>query len=262
MVAFQSAEDVFAQMKAAVNELGPSLVPKVKGVITFDIQEAGQWTLDLKNGSGTLEAGTSPDSNLTVSVAESDFLSLAADTMSPQQAFMKGKIKVKGNMALAMKLKMVFDATRTFSGATAPAIAPAKSAVAQEHASVKEAPSKLKSALIFAFIGKAIVANGAELVKKTNGVFQFHITTTTKGEPDGAWLLDLKNGSGSLTTSSSTPADITITISDDDFVALSQGKLTPQMAYMRGKLKIKGKMGLAMKLGNVLKASARPRSKL
>ncbi len=32
--------------------------------------------------------------------------------ISPQQAFMKGKLKIKGKMALAMKLSLVLDATR------------------------------------------------------------------------------------------------------------------------------------------------------
>ena len=53
-------------------------------------------------------------------------------------------------------------------------------------------------------------------------------------------------------------ADITITIKDDDMVDLASGKLNPQQAFMKGKLKIKGNMGLAMKLGTVID-SARPK---
>ena len=33
------------------------------------------------------------------------------------------------------------------------------------------------------------------------------------------------------------------------------GKLNPQQAFMKGKLKIKGNMGLAMKLGKVMEAA-------
>ena len=39
---------------------------------------------------------------------------------------------------------------------------------------------------------------------------------------------------------------------DKDFLAIAQGKMKPQMAVMRGKLKIKGSMGLAMKLQGVI----------
>lgn len=34
---------------------------------------------------------------------------------------------------------------------------------------------------------------------------------------------------------------------DDDFIALSQQKLTPQTAFMQGKMKIRGNMKAAMK---------------
>ena len=54
-------------------------------------------------------------------------------------------------------------------------------------------------------------------------------------------------------------ADITITIADQDMIDMASGKLNPQQAFMKGKLKIKGNMGLAMKLGTVMEA-ARPKA--
>ena len=41
-------------------------------------------------------------------------------------------------------------------------------------------------------------------------------------------------------------------MTDSDFIDMVEGKLNGQMAFMTGKLKIKGDMSLAMKLGNVL----------
>jgi len=46
-------------------------------------------------------------------------------------------------------------------------------------------------------------------------------------------------------------ADCTIKISTDNFVALAEGDLDPTTAFMMGKLKIEGNMGIAMKLQSV-----------
>lgn len=48
------------------------------------------------------------------------------------------------------------------------------------------------------------------------------------------------------------PADCTIAISMADFIDMSQGKLNPTAAFMGGKLKVQGDMGIAMQLGSIL----------
>ena len=67
------------------------------------------------------------------------------------------------------------------------------------------------------------------------------------------WHLDLKNGSGSAGAGEpSTPADATLSMSSSDFVKMFQGQLKATMAFMGGKLKIKGDMGKAMKLEKLM----------
>lgn len=196
--------------------------------------------LDLKNGNGSVTKDGSVSPNLTVVVSQEDFLLLAMKKLNPQQAFMKGKIKVKGNMGLAMKLNVVLDATRD--------------AFLNKSKSSNDSSKKLKSDAVFTMIEEAIQENGKSFVEKTKGIYQFMIT------PGGEWHLDLKNGKGALSQGVK-KADLTITVSDDDFFAMSQGKLNPQQAFMKGKLKVKGNMGLAMKLNTVLDA-AKPKAKL
>lgn len=47
-------------------------------------------------------------------------------------------------------------------------------------------------------------------------------------------------------------ADCTITITPENFTKLITGDLNPMMAVMTGKVKIKGDMGVAMKLQSLL----------
>ena len=48
------------------------------------------------------------------------------------------------------------------------------------------------------------------------------------------------------------PADVTLTASAEVFQGLLSGDTSATVAFMTGKLKIDGSMGLAMKLGQVL----------
>ena len=54
-------------------------------------------------------------------------------------------------------------------------------------------------------------------------------------------------------TNEDKPADATVSMKWDDFIALSQGQLAPMMAFMQGKLKIAGDMMIAQKLAPLLK---------
>lgn len=68
-----------------------------------------------------------------------------------------------------------------------------------------------------------------ELVAKIKAVFRFDIENATGVKR--SWLLDLKNGSGSIRDASDADkADCTIVIKDKDFVALMAGKLNAQSA--------------------------------
>ena len=48
------------------------------------------------------------------------------------------------------------------------------------------------------------------------------------------------------------PADCDLQVSIDNLVKMGNGDLNPMMAVMSGKLKIKGDMGIAMKMGKVM----------
>ncbi|KAF4323198.1 hypothetical protein BBO99_00002782 [Phytophthora kernoviae] len=237
-------------MSKAVDEVGPSLVSKVKGVIKFDITGAGAWLVDLKNGKGSVRVATANDkADLSIILSEENFLKMMENKLNPQQAFMKGLVKIKGNMGLAMKLNVVLAATRNYMKKHGGA---AKSA-ASKPAAAKPAGG-LKSTEIFRLLGDVVAKDGAVMAKKVKGIIQFDITGA------GKWNLDLKSATPALTEGTK-KADVTITVADEDFVAIAMGKLNAQQAFMKGKLKLKGNMALAMKLPVVFNA-LKPQSKL
>eukprot|EP00928_Gymnodinium_smaydae_P035931 TRINITY_DN251_c0_g1_i4.p2 TRINITY_DN251_c0_g1~~TRINITY_DN251_c0_g1_i4.p2 ORF type:complete len:107 (-),score=44.92 TRINITY_DN251_c0_g1_i4:108-428(-) len=96
-------------------------------------------------------------------------------------------------------------------------------------------------------IESAVKAKGAELVKMGGAVFQLVVG-------DNKLNIDLKNGSGAVTWGESA-ADVTISMAEEDFVAMAAGKLDGMQAFMGGKLKIKGNMMLAQKLGPILESA-------
>ena len=102
-------------------------------------------------------------------------------------------------------------------------------------------PDTITSADIFVAIGDYISKN-PDLVGSVNTVFQFQIKS-----PDAAYSVDVKNGKGGVTEGTA-PADVTLELSDADFLAMSSGAVDPQKLYFSGKLKISGNVMASQKL--------------
>lgn len=58
----------------------------------------------------------------------------------------------------------------------------------------------------------------------------------------------IKNGSCAVTDGVASGADLTITMEDDDLVALLKGELNGMTAFMTGKLQIEGDLMLAQRM--------------
>ncbi|XP_059689453.1 hydroxysteroid dehydrogenase-like protein 2 isoform X5 [Gavia stellata] len=92
-------------------------------------------------------------------------------------------------------------------------------------------------------------AMSEEYVRTTQGVFQFELS----GDEGGTWYIDLKTKGGSAGFGKPpVTADVVMSMSSADFVKMFTGKLKPTLAFMSGKLRIKGNMALAIKLEKML----------
>jgi len=102
-------------MKEAVaGDGGKSLCRKFKGTATFTL--GGKlYSLDLSSPSNcSVSEGDAFDgkADLKVICSEDVMGKMIRKEVQPQQAFMKGMLKIKGKMNLAMKLSAVLAATR------------------------------------------------------------------------------------------------------------------------------------------------------
>ncbi|XP_078477511.1 sterol carrier protein 2-like [Lampetra planeri] len=116
-----------------------------------------------------------------------------------------------------------------------------------------------KSAAVFRDIAKRLELEGETLVQKMSSVFEFRVRGGT-GDEIGVWTVDVKTGKGSVNYASGLPADVSLSVSDDDLVSVMSGKLNPQTAFFQGKMKIAGSMAAAMKLQSLV--STLPKAKL
>ena len=87
-----------------------------------------------------------------------------------------------------------------------------------------------------------------ELSNQIKSSYQFALT----GDGGGSWYVDLTKQGGEVKSGTLEAPGVTITMAAKDFVDLVSGKLNGQMAFMQGKLKIKGDMALALKLQQIL----------
>jgi hypothetical protein len=87
-----------------------------------------------------------------------------------------------------------------------------------------------------------------DIVQKIGAVYQFNIS----GPGGGSWSVDCTQPGGKVAEGSAAAARCVVSASDQDFLNIVNGKLNAQMAFMSGKLKIQGDMGLAMKLQQLL----------
>ena len=93
-------------------------------------------------------------------------------------------------------------------------------------------------------MSKVVEAAVAALDEKARG---FEGTAKFVIEGEGAVFIDASGA-----RAADEEADVTLTASRETFEGILDGSVNPTMAFMTGKLKVEGAMGVAMKLGSLL----------
>lgn len=98
-----------------VEALPRYLVPEKAGTtiatIQFDISgdQGGKWWVKIHEGTAETGKGDAPEkANLTLIAEAGDFVKIMTGEMDGMSAFMSRKLKVNGDMGLAVKLQTLF----------------------------------------------------------------------------------------------------------------------------------------------------------
>ncbi|MFZ5827855.1 MAG: SCP2 sterol-binding domain-containing protein [Bacillota bacterium] len=97
---------IFETIKTRV-EANPAKVAGLKAAYQFDLTGEGGGTFHAVFTGDSYDIGPGPaaDPGCTVTVSAADFEQMVAGKLNATSAFMSGKLKIKGDMGLAMKLQ-------------------------------------------------------------------------------------------------------------------------------------------------------------
>ncbi len=103
--------ELFEAMPGQLNSAAAAGLDKTfQWNITGD--EAGKWAFKVANGTGEVIPGGVEKPDITFTVSDKDWLAIAEGKLDAMNAFLTGKLKVSGDMMLAMRLQQLFPTRR------------------------------------------------------------------------------------------------------------------------------------------------------
>lgn len=103
----EEVKKIFDGMPAKLNA---DAAKGVKAVIQFKLggDGGGDYNVTIDNATATVAQGVHPSPNMTMTISASDYVDMSTGKLNGQMAFMSGKLKIAGDMGLAMKMQTLF----------------------------------------------------------------------------------------------------------------------------------------------------------
>ncbi len=238
-----TSSEAFAVIRDHIERNG-DLASQIQKTFLFKLASPDSaWLVDLKNGKGAVTPAKADDkADCILDITDQDFRDLVAGKADAQKLYFGGKLKIGGDIMASQKLMFLkkidpargLEVVKKLRGASA-AAAPAPAAAASP-----SAPKTAKAPAIMKALGERI-GKTPGLAKEVGAIVQLVVTG-----PDSAFVVDLKNGAGSVKEGKSA-ADVTLKLADDDLEALAKGE-TLRDLYQRGRIRIDGDARVAAKL--------------
>ena len=107
MATSEEIKSIFPEM---VERLIPEKAEGVNVIIQFDLSgdNGGLYWVKIANGVAESGDGTADNPSMTLKAAADDWFAVSTGQLNAMQAFMSGKIKIQGDMGIAMKMQTMF----------------------------------------------------------------------------------------------------------------------------------------------------------
>jgi putative sterol carrier protein len=100
-VTYESAQQFFEDLATRAD---PARAGDLSASYRFDIADTGSWHVDVESGAVTVTESSEP-ADCVIATDEQTFLAVVRNEQNPMGAFMTGKIRVEGDMGLALRLR-------------------------------------------------------------------------------------------------------------------------------------------------------------
>jgi putative sterol carrier protein len=99
-------KDIFNEMQKRM-DANPGKLGGIKAVFQFELTgtDPGNYYVTVGDGGAKVSEGAAASPNVTITMASSDFADMVEGRLDSMAAFMGGKLKVTGDMMLAMQLQ-------------------------------------------------------------------------------------------------------------------------------------------------------------
>lgn len=105
-----SIEEVAGIFPAMATRFIPAKAEGVNAVIQFNLSgdNGGLYWLKIADGKCESGQGAAESPKMTLKASADDWFAVSTGKMNAMQAFMSGKLKIEGDMSIAMKLQTMF----------------------------------------------------------------------------------------------------------------------------------------------------------